>query len=449
MYNTILIRRRTSGNAGAPASLSGGELAFNEVDSTLYYGANDGIRAIAGAGAYVDRTTNQTVSGDKTFIGLTTLSSTTFSPNSVINAGGNILTNLAEPLSSADAATRNYVDVAINNLANSGGSATTSLSTEIYNTFVKLVDNRAVDLGGGLTLAGGLTADTAQITGSATIDSLTVSNNASVNGNLTVTGDLQVLGSTTTLETTTTLTSAFSVTNAGSQTALTVEQTGPQDIAEFIDDGATALIIKNGGNVGVGISTPNEKLTVSGNISASGTIYAANGLEIGSGNATLFVGNGVVGVNTDTPNEEFTVVGSISATQDIFAVNGNLAGNLNVDGTAAINAAVTLNSTLDVTSAATFASSVSAQGALTVDGTTTLNGSVTVDDTLNVTGATTLGSTLSAVGAATFDSTLTVTGISTLNDDLAINADTTTTGNITGSAGVSLLVDFIIDGGTF
>lgn len=37
----ILIRRRLSGNAGAPSSLSNGELAFNEIDSTLYYGAGD------------------------------------------------------------------------------------------------------------------------------------------------------------------------------------------------------------------------------------------------------------------------------------------------------------------------------------------------------------------------------------------------------------------------
>lgn len=39
--NKILIRRRISGNAGPPLTLSNGELAFNEVDSTLYYGKGD------------------------------------------------------------------------------------------------------------------------------------------------------------------------------------------------------------------------------------------------------------------------------------------------------------------------------------------------------------------------------------------------------------------------
>jgi hypothetical protein len=51
-FNTILIKRRTDGDAGAPTSLSGGEIAMNEVDNTLYYGAADGVRAIAGAGTF-------------------------------------------------------------------------------------------------------------------------------------------------------------------------------------------------------------------------------------------------------------------------------------------------------------------------------------------------------------------------------------------------------------
>jgi hypothetical protein len=38
MANTIRIKRRSSGNAGAPASLKNAELAFNEVDQVLYYG---------------------------------------------------------------------------------------------------------------------------------------------------------------------------------------------------------------------------------------------------------------------------------------------------------------------------------------------------------------------------------------------------------------------------
>lgn len=76
MPNTIRIKRRAAGGAvGAPASLENAELAFNEQDDTLYYGKGTGgaggtasqIIPIGGPGSYVDRTTNQTVGGTKTF----------------------------------------------------------------------------------------------------------------------------------------------------------------------------------------------------------------------------------------------------------------------------------------------------------------------------------------------------------------------------------------------
>jgi len=485
MYNTILIRRRVSGSAGAPGSLSGGELAFNEVNSTLYYGSNAGVIAIAGSGAFVDRTSNQSISGVKTFEDGITL------PDA--------------PSADTDASNKGYVDTEIDSLSsalqttidNLNTGTTTgiqTLSTEVYNTFVKLTDDRAVTLTGGLDVTGGLDAD-----------SITTTGDGSIGGNLTVTGNLSVLGTQTVINTQTVNISGTStqidVVNNGTGTGITVNQTGSQDVAEFKDDGATALIIKDGGNVGVGTATPNEKLTVSGNLSASGTIYGASGMEIsaGAGATTLYVENGKVGVNTETPNEELTIVGSISASEDIYARNGDFTGTMDIDG------ATTLGSTLAVTGASTFASTVSAQGALTVDGASTLNGAVTVNNTLSVTGAvdfdstltvdgaaslnstldvlgaSTFASTVSAQGAVTVDSTLTVAGSTSLDGtnittngsgsmsfvgagaEVSINSTgnfnnsgtTSLSGevgvgaNITGTAGASQLIDFIIDGGTF
>ena len=74
MANTIQLKRRVSGAAGAPSSLKSGELAHNEVDNTLYIGKGDdgagtatAIAALAGAGAFVSLSGTQAIAGKKTF----------------------------------------------------------------------------------------------------------------------------------------------------------------------------------------------------------------------------------------------------------------------------------------------------------------------------------------------------------------------------------------------
>lgn len=73
----IRIKRRAEGGAaGAPASLMPAELAFNEQDRVLYYGLGTGgaggtstsVIAIAGSGAFVNLTGNQSIDGTKTFL---------------------------------------------------------------------------------------------------------------------------------------------------------------------------------------------------------------------------------------------------------------------------------------------------------------------------------------------------------------------------------------------
>lgn len=102
MANTLRIKRRASGAAGAPTSLANAELAFNEVDDTLYYGKGTGgaggsattIEAIAGKGAFVNLTGNQTITGDKTFNG--TVSFATLSGLTTVGdvtVGGNLTVN--------------------------------------------------------------------------------------------------------------------------------------------------------------------------------------------------------------------------------------------------------------------------------------------------------------------------------------------------------------------
>jgi hypothetical protein len=74
MANSIQLKRRVSGMAGAPTALKSGEIAHNEVDDTLYVGKGDdgtgnatSVIPLAGKGAFVDLTASQSIAGVKTF----------------------------------------------------------------------------------------------------------------------------------------------------------------------------------------------------------------------------------------------------------------------------------------------------------------------------------------------------------------------------------------------
>lgn len=75
MATIVRVKRRSSGAPGAPANLFPAEVAYNEVDDTLYYGKGSGgaggtatsIEAIGGKGAVVTKTGDQNIAGIKTF----------------------------------------------------------------------------------------------------------------------------------------------------------------------------------------------------------------------------------------------------------------------------------------------------------------------------------------------------------------------------------------------
>jgi len=103
---------------------------------------------------------------------------------------------------------------------------------------------------------------------------IVLQNSSPTLSSLTVLGNLSVLGDFTYLDTTVTVTSALSVVNVGTGPALTVKQSGSQPVATFIDAEGGYMTIADTGSVGIGTQSPNEKLSVIGNISASGIVYA-------------------------------------------------------------------------------------------------------------------------------------------------------------------------------
>lgn len=106
------------------------------------------------------------------------------------------------------------------------------------------------------------------------VEDLSASITAPAGDNVTITppsgkkvviaGDLDVTGTQTITHTDTNTTEQLLVTNDGTGPAIVINQTGAQPVADFQDDGTSALYIGNGGNVGIGTTSPGTLLQLKG-----------------------------------------------------------------------------------------------------------------------------------------------------------------------------------------
>jgi hypothetical protein len=221
--NIILIKRRLANSplGTTELPLTAGELGFNEVNNSLYYGSASGVIDIAGSSYTKLSLTNTLTSNLQQKINDITLQS-------------NVLTSLSS------------------NLTNNIASVSSELKNNL-NDFKNFTNNNFLKLSGGI-----------------------------INGNLTVTGDISSTGNSYFLNTVYTTTSAVSVVNVGNGTALYVANNGTGNIASFFDLDQNVEILHVGGNnsftpnVGVKTSNPNVDFTVSGHISSSGTIFGSD-----------------------------------------------------------------------------------------------------------------------------------------------------------------------------
>lgn len=178
---------------------------------------------------------------------------------------------------------------------------------------------------------------------------LSVSGNGTISGNGTVSGTLAVTGATTVTANivvqSTTATSTFSTggLNAGSgqfiiqQTSgragigsttpwglFSVEHNSLEWIFAVADQGTStpSFVVVGSGNVGVGTSTPAQRLSVHGNLLVAGTSSVS--ALIATGTAILATEAGNVGAGTTSPVQKLSVGGSLFV--GASAVGGTIGG---------------------------------------------------------------------------------------------------------------------------
>jgi hypothetical protein len=409
MANTIRIKRRASGNAGAPGSLENAELAFNEIDNTLYYGKGTGgaggtattVEAIGGNGAFVSLSTAQTVTGNKTFSGTVTVGT----PSSDMHAATKLyvdtaITGVATTFTVAgDGGSNQTITTGADTLTISGGTGLTSAATS--DTITLNLDNTTVTAG---------SYGSASAIPTFTVDAqgrLTAAGTASISTSFTVDAD-----------------SGDNLTISGGDTFIIVGGTGLTSVASATD--TITLNLDNtavtAGSYGSSSAIPTFTVDAQGRLTAAGTAS----IEVPTSMSTSIYGDsGFTSFSVSTTGGSFYILGGTGLTA--AATSSTL--TLNLD-----NTAVTAGSYGSSTATGTF--TVDAQGRLTAASATDIRTATT-----SATGLASFNSSDFAVNAGEVTIKSAGVGNSQLeNSTITLGSSTLTLGSTTTSvAGITEL----------
>ena len=331
MSNSIRIKRRASGSAGAPSTLKNGELAFNEVDSILYYGKGT-------------------------------------------SGGGDTAANVI-PIATAGTASSSSptFDELLQDIADISGTATAA------NQVIVSTGAGAFALESGTTLRTSLGLGTGN---SPTFTGLNTTSNASVGGTLgvtgvtTLTGALNANGGITTTSGNLALNSASGLVDIDDA----VDISGQVDISGALAGGSTLAIsgvttLTGALNANGGIAVDTNKFTVadtSGNVATAGTLGVTGITTL----SALLNADGGIAVDTNKFTVAATGNTSIGGTLAVDGVT-TLDGLINADGgiavgtnkftVAASDGDTLIAGTLGVTGATTLASVSAGALILTTD----------------------------------------------------------------------------------
>jgi hypothetical protein len=446
MANTIRIKRRTSGAAGAPSVIANAELAFNEVDDTLYYGEGTSgengtgtALAIAGPGAFLTLTSSQTVTGNKTFSGTLSVATPTENAHATTKLYvDTAITGVATTFTVAgDGGTNQTITTGTDTLTISGGtglssvgSSTDTITINLDNTAVtagsygsaSAIPTFTVDAQGRLTAAG-----TASISTSFTVDT-DEGDNLTISGGDTFviiggTGLTSVASATDTL----TLNLDNTTVSAGSFGSATAVSTFTVDAQGRLTAAGTATIAipasavtdfneaaqdAVGNSVGTGLTYTDS----TGVISVTTNTYDAYGAASSAQSAAESTASGYVSTHSGLTTSVHGVTGNVVGTTDTQTLSNK-----------------TLTSPV-ITGAVFNDGSVVFEGATANDFETTLAiTDPTADRTItfpDATGTVALVADVAALSGATFTGAVSGTSL-TLSGDLTVNGTTTTINSTT------------------
>lgn len=401
MANILRIKRRSSaGAAGAPSTLENAELAFNEADNTLYYGKGTGgvggsatsIEAIAGSGAYVTKSTEQTITGNKTFSGVTIVPT---------------------PTANTHAATKLYVDQAVSGVSGSITVAGDSGSSQT----VSLSDTLTISGGTGLSSVASAT-DTITIN----LDATAVTAGSYGNANTVATFTVDAQGRLT----------------AAGNSAISINAGQVQSFTEEAQD-AAGVMITNGDKSGITVTYDDANSKINFSVTAQSFTAAADGgvnQTITAGDTfTISGGTGLTSAattDTITLNLDNTTVtaGSYGNANTMATFTVDAQGRLTAAGNTAVSIIATQVSDFTEASQDAFGSLVSAgaQSGITV---TYDDANAKVDFTVasqSFTAAADSGSsqTITAGDTFTIAGGTGLTSVASATDTITLNLDATT-----------------------